>query len=185
MKTKFVTYIIFTVVLLGYSCKTTKTIVFQEQKLENLKPEKIYEQVIRNELDYTNLNIKFNSDLAIGEQTNNFGGIIRIKKDSIIWISITKLNLEGMRICFTNDSIKFINRMENTYLAEDFKTFAIKTGIDLDFKSIQSILTNSLFLYPCVEDEKAAVGNFKQCRDSNYYCISSISERKYSKYYFA
>lgn len=151
-------------------------------KTDNIKPMKLYDYILAEEFKYQNLSMKFSAEASINGKKETFGGTIRIQKDSIIWISLRNV-VEGVRLCFTSDSVKFINYLDKTYFSKDFDSLMRDFSIDIDYYSLQSILTNSFFFYPCVEDEDKAISNFKQCQDEFFYCMSSISERKYSKYY--
>jgi hypothetical protein len=44
-------------------------------------------------------------------------------------------------------------------------------------------LSNNFFFYPAPEDTAKAINDFKPCDDSIYHCMSSISKRKYVRYY--
>jgi hypothetical protein len=175
--------LIFVAILFVITVASCKVAFVGGTKTENLKPVKLYEQVKCSEFQYDDLNMKLSAEVLMGNKKETFSGIVRIQKDSIIWISLRAYSVEGARLCFTKDSIKYINRLNNTYYVDDFEIFAKKFGFDIDYKTLQSILTNSFFFYPCVYDEDIAISNFKQCQDNQYHCISSISKRKYSKYY--
>jgi hypothetical protein len=168
------------VVIAVSSCKVTYV---SGTKTENLKPVKLYEQVKNSHFKYDNLSMKLSAEVLMNDKKETFSGIVRIQKDSLIWISIRSYSIEGARIYITNDSVKFINRLNNTYYVNDFETFARRFGFDVDYKTLQSILTNTFFFYPCVENEENAISDFKQCQNYQYHCMSSISKRKYSKYY--
>lgn len=168
-----------TVILFG-SCKTA---FINSGKTENMRPAKLYKKLIENELQYENLSLKFSAEMFVGEESQEFSGIIRMQKDSAIWISLRSYNIEGARILFTQDSVKFINRLEKSYYVGDFDFIKKRFDIDMDYNMIQSIITNSFFFYPEPEDTSKAVNKFKPCYDSTLYCMSSISERKYEKYY--
>jgi len=169
------------------ACKTKKEILqtkgTNNNQIKNyIKVEKLYENILENEINYQNINIKMSVEVQINEQKQDFSAIVRIQKDSIIWISFRKLNLEGFRICITQDSVKFIDRMNNKYYSENYEIFAANIGLDLDYKAFQSILTNSFFFYPC-SNEANLINNFKLCLDEENYCISSLSKIQASKYF--
>jgi len=153
------------------------------RKGENMRPPKLYRELLENQFEYENLSLKFSADLFIGEEKQEFSGIIRMKKDTAIWISLRSYNIEGARMLITKDSVKFINRLDKTYYSGDFVFLTNRFEMDMDYNMIQAIITNSFFFYPQPEDTSKAVSNFKQCYDSSLYCMSSISQRKYVKFY--
>lgn len=151
-------------------------------KSDNIKPAKLYENIIENELKFDDLSLKFSADIFIDDQKENCSGTIRIKKDSIIWVSLRVFTIEGFRLCLTHDSIKLINRLENTFYMGKLDPFIKKFGLDIDYNTLQAMLTNNIFFYPCVESGNN-ISNFKQCDDSILHCMSSLSRRKYSRFY--
>lgn len=152
-------------------------------KGENLRPAKLYRKLLENEYKYENLTLKFSAELKVGEETEEFSGIIRMCKDTAIWVSLRSYNIEGARFLITKDSVKFINRLEKTFYTGDFEFIKERFQMDMDYNMLQSIITNTFFFYPIPEDTVKAITNLKPCNDSNLYCMSSISERKYTKYY--
>jgi hypothetical protein len=150
---------------------------------ENLRPPKLYKEITEHRFDFENLTLKFSADMYVGEEKQEFSGIMRMQKDTAIWISLRSFNIEGVRVLITKDSVKFINRLEKTYYEGDFNFLTSRFEMDMDYNMIEAIFTNSFFFYPQPEDSSKAISNFKQCYDSTLYCMSSISERKYSRYY--
>ncbi len=163
------------------SCKVV-TFVNNGAK-ENLRPAKLYKNVDEHEFEYNNITLKFSAEMFAGESSETFSGMMRIQDDSIIWISLRSYNIEGARVVITQDSVKYLNRMDNTYYLGDFGFLTDKFQIDLNYNAIQSILSNNFFFYPEPDDTAKAINNFKPCDDSVYYCMSSISQRKYTRYY--
>ena len=67
--------------------------------------------------------------------------VIKMKKDSVIWISITgPLNIEGARILVTPDSVKIINKLEGTLQLSSIAHLQQITKLPLTFNDFQSIL---------------------------------------------
>ncbi len=61
----------------------------------------------------------------------------RIIKDSLIWIAVKKLGVEGGRLLITRDSAFLINRIERYYQKKSIEDFGNSYGIDLTFSQIQ------------------------------------------------
>jgi hypothetical protein len=153
-----------------------------QQNTPFINVDNLFQKVIENEIQYNTLTMKIDANVVFGTQTQDFVGSVRIKRDSIIWISIRKLNLEGARICITKDSVIFIDRLNNSFYAKDYTTFANNFDLDLDYKAFEAILTNSFFFYPC-SDNLNLIDNFKNCVDKDNYCISSLSRKQTSRYF--
>ena len=109
----------------------------------------LMEKLKTNELKYHEFSAKFSADYTNKGQKNSFNGQIRIQKDSLIWLSFSAvLGIEIIRIMITQDSVMFINRINNTYFMGDYAYVNkfLKTTIDYDI--LQSFLTgNDLSFY--------------------------------------
>ncbi|MDA3890173.1 MAG: DUF4292 domain-containing protein [Salinivirgaceae bacterium] len=75
-----------------------------------------------------------------------FRGYLRIIKNEKIWISISPMGVEAARILFTPKEIKFMTRQSNTFFISDYAYFNSKYNIDIDYKTIEQILTNRFII---------------------------------------
>jgi hypothetical protein len=181
--------ILLIVALIFTGCKITK--IISKEKVMPMSEKKLYNNIINNYLPYNTLSMKISAEY---NGSDNYGGTIRIKKDSIIWISISKIGIEGARIQLSNDSIKFLNRLNSTYFISDYKFIMNKYQFDFDYDDIQTILTDELFLYnECLPKAVSQVGSklldneeirkaFKSYTDSNLYVLQTERKRKIKKY---
>ena len=98
--------------LLASSCKQQKKIVFGNTKciLEPKTSKFLTRHLKENEFNFEHLNAKINAEAIIDSSENSFSVTLRMRKDSIIWMSISKLGIEGARLMITKDSVKFMNR---------------------------------------------------------------------------
>jgi hypothetical protein len=93
----------------------------------------------------------------IDSASNSFTINLRIRKDSVIWMSISKLGIEGARVYITKDSVKFTNTLQNKYFKGDYAYISKLLNTELDFEMLQSLLVgNSVAFYD--EDEKIKPG---------------------------
>lgn len=128
-----------------------------------------------NEFKFEKLNAKLNVEAIIDSTSNTFTISLRIRKDSIIWMSISKLGIEGARVFITKDSVKFINKLNNTYFKGDFTYISKLLNTPLDFEILQSLLVgNSVTFYN--EDEKLKPGI-----DNCQYLLGTIRKNKLRK----
>lgn len=85
--------------------------------------------------------VKFSNNSQSISATAN----IRIKKDSIIWISLTPgLGIEAARGIITQDSLKFVNRLNQEYATYDFKELSKKLNFDINYHLLQSVLLGDM-----------------------------------------
>lgn len=66
---------------------------------------------------------------------------IRVKKDSIIWISITPMfGIEALRVVLTKDSVKMINKLSKEYVADNYNFIKQLINIDVDYRIVENII---------------------------------------------
>ena len=97
---------------------------------------------VRANSSYEFLAAKLSVNHSTEEKTQSFGVRARLKKDSIIWLSITPgLGIEAIRVVITPDSIKMLNRMEQKYFSESFERTNELLKMEVSFEVLQSALT--------------------------------------------
>ena len=132
-----------------------------------------------NEISFNTLSakIKINYTDANGSQPE-VNAFLRVKKDSAIWISVTAsfLNIEGMRILITKDSIIMLNRIEKTIESHPVDFVSEWTAIPFTFDELRNIIAGMLIF--CNNQIKAVnqAGDFLQ--------VISESPRMVSTSYF-
>jgi len=142
---KYKLSIIFAVLVL-VSCKTTKTIV--KPQLIAINPiAKLIEQVQKNQPQFKTANVsKMSLELQLGERKVNVSATCKIKADSVIYLSIQPfLGIEMFKAEFTKDSLHVFDKMNRRYYATDYSYFSNRFGVNVDFHSIQSLLTAQFF----------------------------------------
>ncbi|MGK7393351.1 MAG: DUF4292 domain-containing protein [Candidatus Cyclobacteriaceae bacterium M3_2C_046] len=70
---------------------------------------------------------------------------IRIKKDSIIWVSLSPaLGIEVARGLITPDSIAFLNRVEKEYKVYDYALLSKQFNFNINFHLLQSMILGNM-----------------------------------------
>ena len=96
-----------------------------------------------------------------GMAFDNLAGQIRMRKDSLIWLTVTAtMGVEVLRAKVSNDSVWFINRMEKTYLAEPLDSVSAQLGIPLSLAWVQTMLLNNNEDIPPVENQMVQLRTF-------------------------
>ena len=141
--------------ILATSCSTQRKIIKAPIKEEGA--DYLFKKLKEHELQFNWFTAKFSSEYKNKGQTNSFNGQIRIRKDSVIWLSFSPaLGIEAFRMMLSQDSVKFINRLNNTFFAGDYNYVNQYLNTNIDFDIIQSFLTgNDLSFY---ENEKFRAG---------------------------
>ena len=156
------------------SCHSTKKIMRAPIREEGA--EYLFNKLKEYELKYDWFTAKFSADYQNENQRNSFNGQIRIRHDSLIWLSFSPmLGIEVFRMMITQDSIKFINRLNDTYFKGDYNFVNNFLHSNIDFDILQSFLTgNDLSFYEN--------GSFRASIDNNEYKLSTADRRKLRKF---
>ena len=93
----------------------------------------------------------------VNEQSfNDLSGQLRMRKDSIVWVSVTAtMGVEVLRAKISNDSVWILNRIEKTYLAEHVDSLDQQIGplFGLRLPFAQFVLLDNIEGIPPVENQ--------------------------------
>ncbi len=164
--------IYFLIIIFLTSCAGIK--VTRRHRIKKLNVEKIYSRVKANEVSYNTFSIKFAAKLNLDEKNNSISGVLRIKKDSAIWMSISPgFGVEIVRVLLTPDSVKMINRLNSTYFAGDYHYLNNLLNFNFDYNTVQSIFTNTFFSYHS-NNINQGLNNFTSKIDTDGYFLQSL-----------
>lgn len=139
----------FTVALFG--CKSTQ-LATTPASVPQLNAVQVLDSVdARCRFQY--LSAKLDVNYSTANETKSFGVRVRLKQDSIIWLSITPaMGIEVVRLVITPDSILMVNRLDQKYFAGSADKANQLLKLDVSFHVLQSVLTGSFtHLYPKAE----------------------------------
>lgn len=127
------------------------------------------------EFNFNYLKAKLSANVEIDSEMHSFSIALRMSKDSVIWMSLSKMGIEGARVLITKDTVKFINTIKNRYFIGDFGYLSNLLNTELDFEILQSLLIgNSVTFYDDDEKIKSGVTN---CQ----YTLGTIRKHKLKK----
>jgi hypothetical protein len=133
------------------------------------------EKLNANEFRFNTLDGKLSVESTVDSNSNSFTASLRIKKDSLIWISISKVGIEAVRVLITKDSVKFVDRINSQYFKGDFTYLSKVLGSPLDFEILQALFVgNSVSFY---DDDERLKGGVSDCQ----YLLGTIRKRKLKK----
>jgi len=136
----------------------------------------LFAKLKENELKFDWLSAKFSADYENKGKQNSFNGQIRIRRDSLIWISLTPmLGIEAVRIMISQDSIKYINRINDTYFVGDYEYVNRFLNTNIDFDILQAFLIGTDLQF--YED-----GKFRAGIDQGLYKLSTTERQKLRKF---
>jgi hypothetical protein len=167
---------IFTIGLLFFSCKV--------QEKENVKlkikarsSKFLVKKLKANEFQFKTISAKASVSIIDNDnKKKSFKTHLRIKHDSIIWMSITAIGLEAARVIITQDSVKLIDRMKKQYFIGDFKYINRIFGTNLDYQMLEALLIGNSLDF----NEKDKVHS-RVDRKKDLYYLSTEKKRKVKK----
>ncbi len=161
------------------SCKAPSELAVVDAR--PISTNKLLKRIEQNAFDYEYLTIKrINCNFSSSQSKAAFKINLKAKKDDRILVSISKLNIPVGRVLLTPDSVKYVNYIDRNYFIDDYSYLSSFLNIDLDFATIQSIISNNAFSYrndPRDKDFKT----FDALIEDNQYVLQSEKTRKLSK----
>jgi len=137
--------IIFITIVAG--CKTRKNTI---EVKDQVKPgNKTTEQVLDKDLMIQWFDGKFNSDIINDGKSNSVKGRVRIRRDSLIWISIKPdiAIIEVFRVLISPDSVQLIDYLNKKYFMDKISGIKEFINYDISFQMVQNIfMGNSTFI---------------------------------------
>jgi len=161
------------VIIIG-GCSSKRQII--KEPLKEAGSTYLLEKLAENELQFDWFSAKFSIDYIYDKKLTEFKGQIRIRKDSIIWLSFSPaLGIEMARLKITNDSVFFMNRINKTYLKGDYKFINDYLQTNIDFDILQSFIIGNDFQFY----EKT---RFRAFIDNQEYRLSTMERHKLKNY---
>ncbi|MFM2226518.1 MAG: hypothetical protein RJA07_2720 [Bacteroidota bacterium] len=139
---KFLLFIVVAIIFIN--CKTvhkTKTRIEGTKVTRN----EILEKLQQPDLKYNWFFAKAKIEIEDSKNNNTVNAIIRMKKDSVIWISLNAiLGIEVSRILITPDSVRLMDKFNKRYYKKDFNYIKQITHMPgLTFDILQRAITGS------------------------------------------
>lgn len=158
------------------ACKTSREVVkFDARPMGTAK---LLKKVEQNAFDYQHFSIKrIGTQFTTNDSKATFKINLKAIKNEAIQVSISKLNIPVGRVLLTPDSVKYVNYLDRNYFVDDYSYLSGVLNIDLDFSTIQSIISNNAFSYrndPKDKDFKT----FNSSVENGLYLLQSEKERK-------
>jgi hypothetical protein len=178
-------YNLIIIVFFAVGCRSNKQIVRPTQEVvqtltpvvieKDISTDSIFDKMSKNQFRFNWFSAKFSAEYEVDNNNKSFSGQVRIKKDSIIWISINKSFIEFARILITEDSVQFISWLDNEYFISDFNYINRFINNAVDFDMLQALFVGNDFKY--YENDK-----FKTNFEGSQYHLSTVNRHKLKKY---
>lgn len=133
--------------LLFSACRTPDATGSEYDSLRSRSARFLLKKMEESQLDYQWYSLKAKIFLKSPEERAQFIAYIRMVPDSIIWLSVRKLSIEGMRARITPDTIEILDMRNSRYLKKPFSYVRDELGIPLEFKALQELMAGNMAFY--------------------------------------
>jgi hypothetical protein len=147
-----------------YSCKKPPAVTNKDISTTEAKPETLQVQLEEIDFDYFSTRSKVNFRDQNEDQTATVN--IRMKKDSLIWLSVNKVGIEGFRALITRDSIYVLDQVKKEYFVKDFKSLSEQFNFTISYDLLQSVVMGNL-PFKTLDRKALKVNNYYLLRQEN------------------
>jgi len=144
-------------------------------KLKNHSTKFILDSLEKTELNYSWIRAKANATVTFQNESNSVKVNYRVRKDSAIWVNLSKSAVPILTSLLSQDSVKFLKKINGKeYFLGDYSEINKLLNIDLDFMLLQDFIIGN----PIMFDYD---GKFKSKIDGDKYLLSSDKSKKIDK----
>ena len=122
------------------ACKTSQA---STASTSSNSAEKLWEQVQRNYLKFDWLSSRAKLNYKDAQQDIQLQVNLKMQRDSLIWLSFTKLGIEGARVRITPTRIQIIDRINRQYIERDFNFMYQFIPVKLSFSDLQQLIVGN------------------------------------------
>ena len=143
--------LLFIPLFIGIGCKSKKNGV-NSDKLKKKSAKYVFDKVNKYHLDAEWFSAKASIKFTQNGRTDKATAYIKMKKDSVIWVSIKKFGFEGARMMITLDSVFLMDRRKKKYTARPFDHVRDMTGLSstgdnlTDFRNLYDLVLGNIIL---------------------------------------
>jgi len=129
-----------------FSCGTLKKTFKNSLFPDSIQKDAIIDSLNSKKANYSYLNLKAKIETN-SEQIpiKNLGINIRMKKDSLIWVSISAKGIAGMRISIKPDSVILLDKINKRYWKYPFDSIQKFISFPVSFENIEDLIIGNPF----------------------------------------
>jgi len=128
--------IIISFLLLITSCKSTKNTT---GKITSLTAKNIIKKNTKVSFDRSTVKASLSIKYKGKAELPSLNGSMRMIKDSVIWISLSKLGFPVAKLMITQSEVKFYEKFSKTYFDGNYKIISDLLGADFNFEMVQNV----------------------------------------------
>ncbi|HMQ46631.1 MAG TPA: DUF4292 domain-containing protein [Saprospiraceae bacterium] len=151
--------------LVASNCSSTKKGNSSNSKL--LEAEALVQQMDQSKIKPEWFGAKVQIGYTGEDQSFSATANIRMRKDSLVWLSVKKFGFELGRLLVTRDSVYMLDRINNEYTVSSLNTLAKDYGLPPDLSRLQDFFLGNLVVFSGSE--------LKLSSADGHYLLESIS----------
>jgi hypothetical protein len=160
------------ILLFVFGCHHSK--IVQTDAIVPVSNEEVMNRLVSNQVNANWFSAKVKTSFGDGSFFETFSGNLRMLRDSIIWMNLTKFSLEGARIKITPDSFYMIDRINSKVYVKPFEYLHNSYNLPVTFNALQAIVLGNPFFLSKVFTSKT---------DSLRYLLTQKTERFEANYW--
>lgn len=110
------------------------------------------ESLVIEEIDFDYFHGRARMTLKDGNKEREAKTVIRVRKDSVIWMNFTVIGVQGGRALINKDSITIISNVDNEYYVFDYTELSQRFNFEINYNVIQSAFLGNLLIPRKPED---------------------------------
>jgi hypothetical protein len=109
--------------------------------------------LVIEEIDFDYFHGKARMVLKDGSKERDVKAVIRVRKDSVIWMNFSVIGVQGGRVLINHDSITIISNVDKEYFVFDYGELSRRFNFEVNYNVIQSAFLGNLLIPRQDEDE--------------------------------
>jgi len=135
--------VFFVFIILLFSCKSTKV---TDKNIKSLSAKNIIKKNTKATFDKKSVKASLIVKYIGKSNLPNLKASLRMEKDSIIWLSFSKLGFPVAKVMVSQNKVQFYEKITKTYFDGDFEWISKTLGYDFDFEMVQNLFLGNPLL---------------------------------------
>jgi len=153
--------------------QTSETTYYNASALKHENAALLLSKLKQRKFDYRWISAHFSIDIDVDSSHTSFNGIVRIRKDSILWMTISPLlGIEVARVLLNKDTAAFIDKIHDKYFKGNYDYIDSLLDDDIDYELVQSVMVGTNM--PFYTDTSKLKGYY----DGQQYLLSTETRRQ-------
>ncbi|HOO08711.1 MAG TPA: DUF4292 domain-containing protein, partial [Cyclobacteriaceae bacterium] len=123
------------------------------KKIVPLATQDISKALAIQEIDFEYFHGKARLNFNDGKKEREVKANIRVRKDSVIWMTFSVIGVQGGKALINHDSITIVSTVDKEYFVFDYAELSKRFNFKIDYHVIQSAFLGNLIL-PRSQDDK-------------------------------